>query len=668
MRKIWCLTVVLLVFANGSKAGAAVSTTRPATRAAEAGPLTPGDHRRELVVDGRNRSYLVHVPRQYNHDRPSPVVLAFHGALMNGSMMARFTGLNRKADAANFIVVYPNGTGLGETSLFFNASLPPGPDGPPDDVAFTSRLLDDLAIVMNVDPQRIFATGLSNGGMMCHRLAAELSGRIAAIAPVGGTLALPEVHPTRPVPVIHFHGTADAIVPMGGPAGRTPATMKFRSVAETIQTWVKANGCPDRPSTTEYADVADDGTTVIRKAYGPGKGGAEVVLVEVMGGGHTWPGQRPMAPFIGRATMDVAANDLLWEFFLKHPMAQPPARALDWIRPSDDKTHFVRARTGERIVMWGFNYDRDDAGRLLEDYWADEWDTVAEDFREMKALGGNVIRIHLQLSRFMASADRPNAANLDRLRKLVRLAEESGIYLDVTGLGCYHKQDVPAWYDALEESARWDVQARFWIAVAGVCKGSPAVFCYNLMNEPILGGGDQKEDWLPGKPLGGKYYVQRLTIDPRGRTDKEIARAWVAQLAAAIRSVDDRHMITVGVIPWAQVFKGAKPLFYAPDVCGPLDFVSVHFYPKNVDVEESLAALRVYEVGKPLVIEEIFPLEAGFEKTTEFIEKSRGYVDGYISFYWGKSIEENRRKGDMAGALMAEWLELFRKLAAAGSL
>jgi hypothetical protein len=79
----------------------------------------------------------------------------------------------------------------------------------------------------------------------------------------------------------------------------------------------------------------------------------------------------------------------------------------------------------------------------------------------------------------------------------------------------------------------------------------------------------------------------------------------------AIRAVDQRHMITVGVIPWAQVFKGAKPLFYAPEVGGPLDFVSVHFYPKAVQVEESLAALRVYAVGKPLVIEEIFPLEAG---------------------------------------------------------
>lgn len=338
------------------------------------------------------------------------------------------------------------------------------------------------------------------------------------------------------------------------------------------------------------------------------------------------------------------------------------ANTLAWIRPSPDGTHFVREGTGERIVMWGFNYDRDDAGRLLEDYWAGEWETVVEDFREMKALRANVVRVHLQVSQFMASADRPNAENLERLGKLVRLAEQTGLYLDVTGLGCYHKQDVPAWYDAMDEAGRWGVQARFWKEVAGVCKDSPAVFCYDLMNEPILSGGDQKQDWLPGKPLGGKHYVQRITIDPRGRSDKEVAGAWVRTLAAAIRSVDQRHMITVGVIPWAQVFKGAKPLFYAPEVCGPLDFVSVHFYPKNVDVAESLAALRVYEVGKPLVIEEIFPLEAGFEKTEQFITESRAHVDGWMSFYWGKTIEENKAKGDIGGAVVGQWLERFSRM------
>ncbi len=338
----------------------------------------------------------------------------------------------------------------------------------------------------------------------------------------------------------------------------------------------------------------------------------------------------------------------------------PPA--LDWIRPSQDKTHFVTGKADERIVMWGVNYDHDGDGRLLEDYWADEWPTVVEDFQEIKELGANVVRVHLQTGRFLKAADQPDQANLDRLAKLVKLAEETRLYLDVTGLGCYHKQDVPKWYDALSESDRWDAQCVFWKAVAKVCKDSPAVFCYDLMNEPVLSGGENDTEWLAGKPLGDKYFVQRITIDARGRSNHEIARAWVERLTTAIRSVDDRHMITVGVIPWAQVFKGAKPLFYAPEVGGPLDFVSVHLYPKKDKLEDDLAALKVYEVGKPLVIEEIFPLSAGFEQTEAFIERSREYVDGWISFYWGKTIDEYKQKGDLPAAVVGDWLKRFRAL------
>ncbi len=341
------------------------------------------------------------------------------------------------------------------------------------------------------------------------------------------------------------------------------------------------------------------------------------------------------------------------------PGAKAPAEPLEWIRVSDDKTHFVGATSGKRIVLWGVNYDHDGPGRLLEDYWEEEWATVVEDFGEIKDLGANVVRIHLQLPKFMDTAEQPNTANLERLAKLVRLAEETGLYLDITGLGCYHKQDVPAWYDALDESARWDVQARFWQAVAKVCKDSPAIFCYDLMNEPVLPGARKETEWLTGE-LGGKHFVQRITLDLAGRSRQEVAAAWVKKLTTAIREVDDRHLITVGVIPWAQVFKGAKPLFYAPEVGEPLDFVSVHFYPKKGELEHTLEALAVYEVGKPLVIEEIFPLSAGLEETAQFIEASRKHVDGWITFYWGQTIEENEKRNDITGAIIAQWLRYFR--------
>ena len=296
------------------------STQPPPQPATQQGPLAAGDYRRTLLVGGRARSYLVHVPPSYDPERPAPVVLAFHGAMMTGRMMVQFTGLNAKADEAGFIAVYPNGTGV-EVALFWNASAEAKPGGAPDDVAFTAAVLDDLATVAAVDPKRVYAAGMSNGGMMCHRLAAELSDRIAAVAPVTGTLAIPRVRPGRPVPVIHFHGTADAIVPFAGPRGRTPRTMRFLSVPATVDAWVEANGCPPEPVVTPYPDADPaDGTTVTRKAYGPGRDAAEVVLIEVRGGGHTWPGRKPPFEFLGHSTMDVSANDLLWAFFERHPM------------------------------------------------------------------------------------------------------------------------------------------------------------------------------------------------------------------------------------------------------------------------------------------------------------------------------------------------------------
>jgi len=333
---------------------------------------------------------------------------------------------------------------------------------------------------------------------------------------------------------------------------------------------------------------------------------------------------------------------------------------LEWICPSKDGTHFVGRESGARFVAWGVNYDHDDAGRLLEDYWNQEWPAVAEDFKEMKALGANVVRVHLQVAKFMKAPQQTDAAALKRLARLVRLAEDTGLYLDITGLGCYHKADVPAWYNAMSEAERWDVQAVFWDSVARVCAESPAIFCYDLMNEPILPGADRKAtEWLAGE-FGGKNFVQRLTLDLAGRTREQVAKSWVEKLVAAIRARDRRHMITVGEIPWALVFPGAKPLFSKETGKG-LDFVSVHFYPEKGEVAKANAALAVYDFGKPLVVEEMFPLKCSVEELDAFIEGSRKIADGWIGFYWGKTIEDySKGKTDMRGALIRGWLEYFR--------
>jgi hypothetical protein len=132
------------------------------------------------------------------------------------------------------------------------------------------------------------------------------------------------------------------------------------------------------------------------------------------------------------------------------------AAELERIRVSDDKRGFVLETSKEKFVPWGFNYDHDEKGRLLEDYWNAEWDKVVEDFGEMRDLGANVVRVHLQFARFMRSASEPDPKALGQLNKLLGLAERTGLYLDLTGLGCYHKPDVPAWYDELSEEGRWD--------------------------------------------------------------------------------------------------------------------------------------------------------------------------------------------------------------------
>lgn len=359
-------------------------------------------------------------------------------------------------------------------------------------------------------------------------------------------------------------------------------------------------------------------------------------------------------------SLRVLAQGLCWACLCGMAVYAAPA-PLERIVVSPDRSHFALAGSGASFRPWGFNYDHDPAGRLLEDYWQDEWPVVERDFAAMRAFGANVARIHLQVGRFMKSARKPDGRSLKQLARLLKLAERTGLYLDVTGLGCYNRADTPAWYNDLDEARRWEVQSRFWKAVAGICAGSPAVFCYDLMNEPVVSDGVKDKDWTPGE-FGGKCFVQRLTLNLAGRADKQAAKAWVDKLAAAIRKHDKAGLITVGAIPWALTWPGAKPLFYSPEVSRNLDFVSLHFYPEKGEVDKALTALAVYNIGKPVVIEEMFPLKCSVEELNQFIDGSRHVASGWIGFYWGKSMEQYRQDTqDPNGALTLRWLEYFVK-------
>ncbi|MCC7085514.1 MAG: dienelactone hydrolase family protein [Pirellulales bacterium] len=288
--------------------------------------LLPGDHTRTLEVDGRSRTYLIHVPKSYDGAKFVPVVLAFHGGLTNADVMVRFSGLSEKADEAGFVVAYPNGTrrqGSLPTAplLTWNAGNCCGYAALQqiDDTKFVGKVIDDLERIIKVDTKRVYATGISNGGMMCYRLADEMSDRIAAIAAVGGAMAQPSCAPRHPVPILHFHGTADEYAPFaGGRGSKSRSLAVFYSVEHTINQWVKANGCDKLPKIETLPATIDDGTNVIRKTYAGGRNESEFVLYEIQGGGHTWPGRPSIAFYLGKTTKNVSANDVMWTFFEKH--------------------------------------------------------------------------------------------------------------------------------------------------------------------------------------------------------------------------------------------------------------------------------------------------------------------------------------------------------------
>ncbi|HZN35824.1 MAG TPA: cellulase family glycosylhydrolase [Pirellulaceae bacterium] len=341
------------------------------------------------------------------------------------------------------------------------------------------------------------------------------------------------------------------------------------------------------------------------------------------------------------------------------------AAELPWIKVSGDQKSFVTEPGGQPFVPWGFNYDHDEtkAARLIEDYWEGEWPKVEADFREMKELGANVVRIHLQFGKFMEAADKPSERSLAQLARLVKLAEATGLYLDLTGLACYHKKDVPAWYDALEEGERWAAQAAFWKAVAATCKDSPAIFCYDLMNEPVVPGRvGRAADWL-GPPLGDKHFVQYITREAKGRERHDIARQWIEVLVKAIRAVDRRHLITVGLVPWSLDKPGLTSGFVPDKIAGELDFVAVHVYPEAGKLDEALETLAGFNIGKPVVVEEMFCLKCSADELGRFIDQSREKktAAGWIGFYWGRTPEELRGGATLAEAFTLSWLELFQK-------
>jgi hypothetical protein len=279
----------------------------------------------------------------------------------------------------------------------------------------------------------------------------------------------------------------------------------------------------------------------------------------------------------------------------------------------------------------------------------------------MKRLGANVVRIHLQFGRFMVAPGMPDAKALDQLDRLVRLAEAVEMYLDITGLACYIKELVPDWYDQLDEAGRWEQQAVFWESIASRCRASPAIFCYDLMNEPVVPGGPQAQpDWL-GPPFAGKFhFVQFVTRELHDRARPTVARQWIKKLTESIRKHDTDHLITVGMVNWSLDRPGLTSGFVPEQVADELDFLAIHLYPEREKIDEAIENLRGFAAaGKPVLIEETFTLHCPPEEFRRFLNDAWPHTAGLIGFYWGKTPDELRRAGTIADSIVLKWLELF---------
>ena len=290
---------------------------RAAPAVAEA-PITQlGDYRRTLEHGDRSRTYRVHVPASYRPEVPAPLLLALHGGGGSMDYMGRDEnyGLISLSERTGLVLVLPNGISRLRSGMLatWNAGDCCGAarDEQVDDVGYIRRVLEQVQRQLSIDPQRIYATGMSNGAMMAYRLACELPGVFRAIAAVAGTDNTGSCTPAQPVSVLHIHARNDSHVLYEGGAGpdaveRSKIT-DFRSVPETVTRWVERNSCPKTPQRV----LEKDGAWCER--YAPCAGGAQVQLCVTAAGGHSWPGgakRRGEAP-----TQALSANEQMWTFF-----------------------------------------------------------------------------------------------------------------------------------------------------------------------------------------------------------------------------------------------------------------------------------------------------------------------------------------------------------------
>jgi polyhydroxybutyrate depolymerase len=301
----------------------------PACGTDAAAAVVPDDADLAFTSGGVERRYAQVVPTAHDGETPVPLVLNLHGLMSPYGFQRSFSLMDETAEAEGFVVLYPMGTPEGETPSWLV-----GADTSEVTVAYVEELVDATGEQLCIDLARVFATGLSNGGMMSSRLACDLSDRIAAVATVAGTVDFSDCDAERPVPWMAFHGTADDILPITGGVGTgldaagiditradeatgVSRDDELRPIPVALEGIAERNGCDVDPEVEQVAEH------VTEQTWTGCADGADVVFYEIEGGGHSWPGglvNPALDGVMGETTQEISANDLMWDFFVQHPL------------------------------------------------------------------------------------------------------------------------------------------------------------------------------------------------------------------------------------------------------------------------------------------------------------------------------------------------------------
>jgi polyhydroxybutyrate depolymerase len=274
-----------------------------------------------IYAGGYWRKYNIHLPQGYNPNYAYPLVFGFHGgqqaatSSQGWTLFAYQSKLSEKADNSGFIVVYPEGLVFNQNRSW-NAGncCPPAINQNVDDVGFINNLLDTLFSNYSIDTIRVYATGSSNGGMLCYRLACELSHRFAAIAPNACSQMYFPCNPTNKIPIISFHSKVDPIVPYTGGMGGAPplTTIYFPSQDSTMNLWSQKNNCQTRDTIINGNGINYDFIKIYNCSCN-----VEIHHYATTDGSHSWPGGNPNN---NPVSTQISATDLLWSFFQNYTL------------------------------------------------------------------------------------------------------------------------------------------------------------------------------------------------------------------------------------------------------------------------------------------------------------------------------------------------------------